>query len=334
VLEGISRALATAGNGLMRASGAVPEAASAAAGAAPVIEAIIREAPKSGGSAFALLGGTAGVLGVGATLLNTWQDSTKGTSPGASLFSMSYSIGAMAIGGTVMGLSTRFGGGARNAVQAGGAALLLGGVASAFAGVYQRLAVSSTDRTAADNLLQHAQTFVTGLPDTPAGLEGMAMAYGEPITTDHKLQDVAIYIDPTSAKAVPKGTVLGTAIGLAHARAQEDDQDRSFAVIQTKDGAYWTARLSGDLDQVDGRNYADKTNNYAPFFSPLIGKHQAALQAISGIESVYTFPKGTEPTEAAQPAGDVPWIDPVLPAPSATPSASPSPIATAGAGSH
>ncbi|MCW2949362.1 MAG: hypothetical protein JWN41_375 [Thermoleophilia bacterium] len=286
----------------------------------PAVKVLAETAPKSGGgSVIGLLGGTAGIVGLGATLMSTYKDTLGGGNRNvldSALFSGSSAalVGGVALlglgeSGKVASTLTR------NGMRGAGLGLVIGGVVSAVAGAAERYYGKGLDRLAADHLLQHAQNFTTELPDTPAHLEGMAVAYGEAVTRDKKLLDVGMYIEPTTAQQVPAGTEIGAAIGLAHARAQEDDQDRSFAVVQTKDGSYWTARMSGDLDQVDGRNYATG-NQLDPYQTPIIGKHQAALQAISGIESVYVFPKGISTSEEAQPTGRVPWLEPKLTAPS------------------
>lgn len=315
------------GSSLTKLAETAPAAAAAAADAAPVVVAAAAAAPKGSGSLIGLLGGTAGLVGLVATGISTYKDTVGGG--GKQLFDsalFSGSTGAIAAGVVILGL----GEGAkvgnvllRNGMRGAGLALMAGGVVGAIAGVAQRYFGPTADRPAASTLLQQAQNFTTDLPATPANLEGMAVAYGEAVTTEKKLLDLGMYIDPTTAEAVTvhaDGTAaeVGEAIGVAHARAQADDQDRSFAVVQTKDGALWTARLSGDLDQVDGRNYT-KDNKFDPYEKPLIGKHQAALQAIAGIESVYVFPKGIDTKEVPQSPGNVPWVEPTLPA--ATPTA-------------
>lgn len=294
-------------------------AASAAGAAAPVVVAAVAAAPK-GGSVIGLLGGTAGLVGLVATGISTYKDTVGGGGKqllDSALFSGS--TGAIAAGVVMLGLGEGAKVGSvlvQNGLRGAGLALMAGGVIGAVAGVAQRYFGPTTDRAAASTLLQRAQNFTTDLPATPANLEGMAVAYGEAVTTEKRLLDLGMYIDPTTAQAVAAhadgaAAEVGEAIGVAHARAQADDQDRSFAVVKTHDGALWTARLSGDLDQVDGRNYT-KDNTFDPYEKPLIGKHQAALQAIAGIESVYVFPKGISTTEAAQPTGSVPWIEPTL----------------------
>lgn len=317
-------------------SGSVSSAASTivhASAAAPVAEAIgeaaVGAVAKGGVSGAGWLGYGAGAAGLVITLLNTWKDSV-GSQRGIDTGGLFGNAG-MAIGGgallLTLGESGKLGGVAmRNGLRGAGLALVAGGLIGAVAGAMQRFGGDVRPRELDDSRLQRPKNFTTDLPATPANLEGMAISWGEAITKDRKLLDLGMYVDPATARQLPKGTTLGAAIGEAHARAQEDDQDRSHAVIQTKDGAYWTMRLSGDLDQVDGRNYTSG-NQLDPNQHPMIGKQQAALQAISGVESVYVFPAGIGGTEAPQDPGSVPWVTPTLPA--AKPSVTATATATA-----
>lgn len=303
---------------ISKAVAAIAPLAQAAESAATPVAAAAAKATASGSAG--LLGYAAGAAGLAVTLFNTFKDTIidkrgigDSAIAGNAMLALGGGAGLLALSGTGKIGGVALGNGLRGA----GLALIAGGVIGAVAGAVQRFGNHGPAREAADSRLQRPKTFTTDLPAAPSSLEGMSVAWGEAITKDRKLLDLGIYVDPNTAKQLPAGTTLGEAIGQAHARSQEDDADRSHAVIQTKDGALWTMRLSGDLDQIDGRNFT-KDNSFDPYQQPLVGKQQAALQAIAGVESVYVFPKGMGAAEAPQDPGTVPWVTPKLPTP-ATP---------------
>lgn len=303
---------------------ATTAAASAPAAAGAAAAAAATKAPLLTGTGW--FGLSAGAAGLAITLLNTWKD-TVGNQRGLDA-SSAFGPTGMALGGgaALLLLGEKGGMGTtmlRNGLRGAGVALVLGGLAGAVAGAIQRFGTPLRARELDDNRLQTPIHTANELPPAPANLEGVAVAWGEAITNDRALKDVAVYVDPTTAKQLPKATPLGEAIGRARAATQADEDDRSHAVVQTLDGSYWVMRLSGDLDQVDGRNYTTG-NDFDPRREPLIGKRQAALQAIAGVESIYVFPEGSGAKEAPQDPGDIPWVTPELPgAPTPTPTSSP-----------
>lgn len=259
------------------------------------------------------LGYGAGAAGIVITLLNTWKDAlgSDGKLDASGLFGNG---GMSILGGAVLltiGEKSKVGGAGLSTVMRGaGVALVGAGLIGAVGGAVQRFGKQDAQNT--DTRIQQPTSFTTDLPPTPDALEGMTVAWADAMLKDGNPTDIGIYIETDTAKALPQGTTIGEAIGEAHALTQQDKKDllyRSHAVIQTKDGTYWTVRLSGDLDQVDGRSYT-KGNELDPYRVPLIGKYQASLQAISGVESVYVFPAGMGATEPPQAIGDVPWIAP------------------------
>jgi hypothetical protein len=298
-------------------------AANAAGQAAPVLVAATH-----GVSGAGWLGYGAGAAGLVITLLDQWKQATgsgKGFDAGGLLSPTTMAIGGGAFlltAGEKLGASPLM----KNGLRSAGIALVLGGLAGAIAGAMKTFGNPLLARTEAGTSSQsQAPTrFGTALPPAPANLEGIELAQADVIGEGRKVSHVSVYVDPTTAKVMPTGSTLGEAIGQARAATQADADDRSHAVIQTKDGAYWIMRLSGDLDQVDGRKYSD-TTKYDRRYEPQIGRRQEALQAIAGVEGYYVFPKGTEATAKVQYTGDIPWVTPQLPGtPAATPTTTPS----------
>jgi hypothetical protein len=307
---------------------ATPAAAQAAGETAGQIAPVV-VAASHGVSGAGWLGYGAGTAGLIITLLDQWKQaagSSKGFDASGLLNPTTFAIGGGAFlltAGEKLGASPLM----KNGLRSAGIALVLGGLAGAIAGAMKTFGNPLLDKTEAGTSSQsQAPTrFGTALPPAPANLEGVELAQADVIGEGRKLNRVSVYIDPTTAKVLPSGSTLGEAIGQARAATQADADDRSHAVIQTKDGAYWIMRLSGDLDQVDGRKYSDGTK-YDRRYEPQIGRRQEALQAIAGVEGYYVFPKGTEATAKQQYTGDIPWVTPTLPgapAASATPSATP-----------
>lgn len=308
-----------------------PAAANAAGEAAGQVAPVVVAASR-GISGAGWLGYGAGTAGLIITLLDQWKQaagSSKGFDAGGLLNPTTFAIGGGAFlltAGERIGATPLM----KNGLRSAGIALVLGGLAGAIAGAMKTFGNPLFDKTEAGRSTQsQAPTrFGTALPPAPANLEGLELARADVIGEGRKLNRVSVYVDPTTAKAMPANATLGEAIGQARAATQADADDRSHAVIQTRDGAYWIMRLSGDLDQVDGRRYSDGTK-YDRRYEPQIGRRQEALQAIAGVEGYYVFPKGTEPTAKQQYTGDIPWVTPQLPGPAATtPPASAPPTTT------
>lgn len=330
---------AAAGNAIPVAAAAVaaPVAAAVvpdvAVGATPLVVAATR-----GFSGTGMLGMGAGAAGLIITLLDQWKQSVgsqKGFSAGQMINPTTVAIGG---GAMLLTLGEKTGAGSammRNGMRGAGIALVLGGLAGAIFGAYQTFGNPLLDKTEQGTSTQSQAPirYGTALPPSPANLEGVEVASADVIGEGRQLHRVSVYVDPTTAKPVEKDATLGEAIGQARAATQADVDDRSHAVIQTKDGAYWIVRLTGDLDQVDGRKYSDGTK-YDDRYDPQIGRRQEAVQAIAGVESHFVFPQGTEATAPVQYTGDIPWVTPVLPgAPAATTKpAEPAPAAAATTG--
>ena len=323
-----------------------PAAAEGLATVAPVMLA----ATKGGMSGTGWLGMGAGAAGIAITLLDAWKDSVgsqKGLTAGSLVNPATVAIGGGAVLLTIgekTGATNML---MRNGLRSAGIALVLGGLAGAIAGAMKTVGNPlERDSEAVTSSQSQAPTrFGTALPPSPANLAGVEVASADVIGEGRKLERVPVYVDPSTAKALPEGASLGDAIGAARAAAQGDgDTYRSHAVVQTTDGQYWTIRLSGNLDQVDGPKFSDGTK-YDNRYDPQIGRRQQAIQAIAGVEGHYAFPEGMEPTAPVQYAGDIPWVTPTLPgakpvktdpAPT-TPATTPAPAtttpATAAAGS-
>jgi hypothetical protein len=308
-----------AGAGAAAIAAATPAAATAAAAAAPVVDDAAKlVAPvatvASRFSGTGLLGLGAGAAGVAITLLDAWKQSMGGGQRGITADSV-FNKTTMVIGGGAVLLTLGEKTGAtnafmRNGLRSAGIALVLGGLAGAIMGAVHTFGNKTEDAAPASSQSQSPVRFGTTLPPSPQNLAGIEVASADVIGEGRVLNRVPVYVDPATAKALPAGTTLGDAIGHARAAAQSDDQFRSHAVVQTADGAYWTLRLSGQLDQIDGPKYADGTK-FDPRFDPQIGRRQQAVQAIAGVEGHYAFPEGMEATAPAQYAGNIPWVVPV-----------------------
>lgn len=310
-------------NALADAAPAVVNAAAPAAAAGAAAPVVV--AATNGISGAGWLGYGAGAAGLVITLLDQWKQATgssKGFDAGGLLNPTTMAIGGGAFlltAGEKLGASAVM----KNGLRSAGIALVLGGLAGAIFGAMKTFGNPLLERTEAGTSSQSQSPvrFGTELPPAPANLEGIELAQADVIGEGRALNRVSVYVDPTTAKALPANTSLGEAIGQARAASQADADDRSHAVIQTKDGAYWVMRLSGDLDQVDGRKFSDSTNKFDDRYDPQIGRRQQAVQAIAGVEGYYIFPKGTEATAPQQYAGDIPWVTPQLPG--ATPAPAP-----------
>lgn len=287
-------------------------AAKAAANAAPAAAVAAK-----GMSGTGWLGMGAGAAGVVITLLDQWKQSVGSQKGEKSGDALNYATVAMGGGAVLLTIGEKAAGSSalmRDGLRGAGIALVLGGLAGAIAGAMKTFGnplVAKTEQGTSTQS-QAPVRFGTALPPAPANLEGVEVASADVIGKERAPKRVSIYVDPATAKALPAETTLGEAIGQARAATQADPDDRSHAVIQTLDGVSWVTRLSGDLDQVDGRNYSDKTG-YDNRYEPQIGRRQQAVQAIAGVESYYVFPQGTEATAAVQYTGDIPWVTPTLP---------------------
>lgn len=293
---------------------------------APVIVA----AAKGGMTGTGWLGMGAGAAGLAITLLDAWKDSVgsqKGLTAGALVSPTTVAIGGGAVLLTIgekTGATNML---MRNGLRSAGIALVLGGLAGAIAGAMKTFGnpLERDSEAVTSSQSQSPTRFGVALPPAPANLAGVEVASADVIGEGRKLERVPIYVDPATAKALPENVSLGEAIGQARAAAQADGDYRSHAVIQTTDGMYWTIRLSGSLDQVDGPKFSDGTE-YDDRYDPQIGRRQQAIQAIAGVEGHYAFPEGMEPTAPMQYAGDIPWVTPLLPG--AKPAASTAPTTT------
>lgn len=331
---------APAAAAIKAATTATPAAAEGIAAVAPVLVA----ATKGGMSGTGWLGMGAGAAGIAITLLDAWKDSVgsqKGLSAGALVNPTTVAIGGGAVLLTIGEKTGATNALLRNGFRSAGIALVLGGLAGAIAGALNTFGnpLKRDSEAVTSSQSQAPIRFGTVLPTSPANLAGVEVASADVIGEGRRLERVPVYVDPSTAKALPDGATLGEAIGAARAAAQGDgDSFRSHAVIQTSDGKYWTARLSGSLDQVDGPKFADGTK-YDTRYDPQIGRRQQAIQAIAGVEGHYAFPESMEATAPAQYTGDIPWVTPALPgAKPTTPAATPAPTttttpATAAAGS-
>jgi hypothetical protein len=299
--------------------------------AAKVAEKVAEEAvtnPAAAAAATKGLSGTgifglgAGAVGMTLTLINAWKESVgsqRGITAGSIVNPSTVAIGGgaalLTLGEKVVGSSPIM----RAGVRSAGMALVLGGLVGAIVGAVHTFGNPLHKKTEAATSTQSQSPvrFGTELPPAPQNLAGVEMASADVIGKDRKLEHLAVYVDPATAEELPDGTTLGSAIGEARAAAQGDEQFRSHAVVQTKDGHYWVVRLTGALDQVDGPKYSDGTG-YDDRYDPQLGRRQQALQAIAGVESHYAFPEGMEPTAPAQYAGEIPWVTPTLPKSTAT----------------
>lgn len=318
VIPAAANAAGNAAGAAAAAAAAAPAAGEAAGAVAPVVVAATRSG-LSGGSWLTMGAGAAGLV---ISLMDQWKQSVgsqKGFSAGEIINPATVAIGGGAILLTVGEKTAASSMLMRNGLRSAGVALVLGGLAGAIAGAVRTFGNPLQSKTEAGSSTQSQAPvrFGTELPPAPANLEGVEVASADVIGEGRQLHRVPVYVDPATARQLDDGVTLGEAIGQARAATQADEHDRSHAVIQTRDGAYWTMRLSGDLDQVDGRGYSDGTS-YDDRYEPQIGRRQQAVQAIAGVEGHYVFPQGTEATAPVQYTGDIPWVTPSLPdAPSA-----------------
>ncbi|MCW2927804.1 MAG: hypothetical protein JWM86_1772 [Thermoleophilia bacterium] len=296
---------------------AVTPAAAVVADNAANVAPVVVAAAKSGMSGTGWFGLSAGAAGIAITLLDAWKDSVgsqKGITAGSVVNPATVAIGGGAVLLTIGEKTGATSAIMRNGLRSAGIALVLGGLAGAIAGAMKTFGnpLEADTEAGSSSQSQAPVRFGAALPPAPQNLEGVEVASADVIGEGRKLARVPVYVDPATARQLPVGITLGEAIGQARAATQADELDRSHAVIQTVDGAYWIMRLSGQLDQVDGRNFAEGTK-YDDRYDPQIGRRQQAVQAIAGVESHYVFPQSTEATAPVQYTGDIPWVTPELP---------------------
>ncbi|MCB0878749.1 MAG: hypothetical protein KDC46_07185 [Thermoleophilia bacterium] len=297
------------------AAQAAPKAAEAAAETAGAAAPVIVQATRSM-SGTGWLGLGAGAAGMAISLLDAWKQSVgsqQGFAAGSLVNPATISIGGGAVLLTLGEKAATTNVFMRNGLRSAGIALVLGGLAGAIAGAVNTFGNPLKQKTEAITSTQSQAPvrFGTDLPPAPANLAGIEMASADVIGKGRTLHRVPIYVDPATAAEMPEDATLGAAIGAARAAAQGDEQYRSHAVVQTKDGHYWIVRLSGDLDQTDGPKYSDGSD-FDARYEPQIGRRQQALQAIAGVEGYYSFPEGMEPTAQLQYTGEIPWVTPEL----------------------
>jgi len=262
---------------------AAPVAGNVAAGIALM-------AAKPGMGQTGMLGLSAGA-GVALSLYNTYHSAANGGTIGASLVSPT----TLALtGGSALLLFAEKGGlssdGLAVTVRMGGMALIVGGLVGAITGTLGTFGDSARRKQIhSDPNSQEGIAFANVLPRSPADLEGIELAQGNVIAAGRKPRYPSIYADPATAVAAKPGSTLAAAVTQARALAQADTLDRSEAIVQTNDGKYWLMQLAGELDQVDGRHFADG-NDFDKRYPPVIDKKQQSLQAIVGVEHVYTYP--------------------------------------------
>lgn len=305
------------------AADAKPKASAAAPDPTPTPSPDPKPAPapeRQGLSGAGIFGMTAGTAGLAVTTYNSFKSEFgKQSNGGSAIGPSTYAVG----GGAALLLMAGNGGSfIKNAMRGTGALLVLGGVAGASAGAIERIRAPKVDPDDPTVQNQSPQTFASGPPATAADLAGIEVALARVKTIDKGTRgerDVSVYVDPATAVAVSREAGLEQAIAQARALSQGDAQNRSHAVIQTKDGAYAITRLVGDLDQVDGRGYATD-NTFDREFEPHIDKLQPSLQAIVGVERKYDL-RRDEPLSGTEPIpdlGDIPWVTPQLPPASTT----------------
>lgn len=260
---------------------------------------------------FGLIGGGAGTA---VLLLDAWKDTVgkqKGFDPvGALTGSTGVSIGG---GAGLLVFADRLakdGSGIHKGMRGAGVVLLAGGIIGAIGGALQRQLPQ--DVVATSNQTQSRHRFETTLPPAPANLAGVEVGDVLVANKDRAPKFVKMYVDPSTAKALPKDTTLGEAIGQARAATQADGEDfRSHAVVKAKDGTLYTIRLKGDIDQIDGPAFA-KGTEYDERFEPEPTRFQRGLQALAGVEGYYVFPKGMKAASPRQYVGEIPWVTPEL----------------------
>lgn len=310
-------AAAAAANGAAAAPAAV--AAAAVEGAAPVVV----KGMSTGGK----LGITAGTAGLLLTLYNTYQD-TIGTQKGMTAGSI-VNFSSVTLGGgmAILALGEKTFAGSpilRNGMRGVGVGLLLGGLVGAVTGAIKTNGnpLNRTGEPTLRDQVQPATQFVGSLVPTVDNLRSLKVATADVVGEARMTARVPMYLDTSTSKALPEGTTFSEAVGTARAAAQVDDLTRSWAVVQTEQGALSIVRIKGELDQVDGPDYT-KDNKYDARFRPSIGRHFESVKAIAGVDSWYDFRETRDPIVPKQYGDDVPWTTPAKtpPKPSASPAA-------------
>ena len=288
----------------------------AATGASKTAAPATKGITSSGMTVPGFLGLGAGVTGVGLAIFNAIKD-TVGKDDSVTR-NLALGPATYAAGGGVGFLLLSEKGGFTNArvvngIRGGGIALVLGGVAGAVIGALPMIRNQHDTQSESNTLIQKPIPYEPAMPKAPAQLEGIRLADAKAVTTSGTSTRLAVYADPTTAVKSRVQSLAG-AISQARASSQADVDDRSHAVIQTEDGALWIMRLSGDLDQVDGRNYS-KDSKLSTNYSPAITKKTPALMAIAGVEERYVFPEEMDAAAQVPTVGEASPVVPKLPKP-------------------
>jgi hypothetical protein len=282
------------------------------------------------------LGVTAGTFGLLLTLYNTYKDtigSQKGITAGSIVNYSSVTLGGgialLTLGEKTFGENPIL----RNGGRAVGVGLILGGLVGAVTGALKTNG-NPLKREGEPTLMDQVQKptpFVTSLAPSVNNLISLKVATADVVGEQRMTARVPMYLDTTTTKKLPSGTTFNEAVGQARAAAQVDDLKRSWAVIQTQDGALSIVRMQGDLDQVDGPNYT-KDDKYDARFRPSIGRHFESVKAIGGIDGWYDFRETRDPIVPKPYDTEIPWVTPTpTSTPKPTSTATPSAPATAGA---
>lgn len=294
-------------------------AADAAAAAAPAAvkaaEAVVRTGGSGGFAQVAnWFGAIAGVAGLAVTALNTYKD-TLGNQRNFDASSLFGGTGLAITGGAaLLAIGNKAGTpGARTVIMGGGVAAIIGGLVGAVAGGFMRLGDPLKNEHVTTQQ-QDGYHFDRVVPPAVSNLNGVEIATGDVVTTARKTKQPPIYLDPTTTQAVEAGSTLAQAIGQARAAVQADvGQFRSQAVIQTADGAYWVTRTTGDLDQIDGPNYASGNDFDRRYITPDIMRREPGLKALVGVENVYVWPNSMSANDKAEKVAGIPWSTPQIP---------------------
>lgn len=211
-------------------------------------------------------------------------------------------MSALFAGASLLLLAQRgtFGAGPGTNFVRGGALTLMGaGVVAAAAGATNVFNPNRPTPGSANPNAATTRQFTPSPVTSVAQLEGFAVASARAWTTERDVAYMDVYLDPTTATRVPAGVSPIDAMRYAQAAAQVDPDDRSFALVQTVDGGLWTVRLTGDMDQIDGRNYDDGNKLDRLFMNrlELDGKHPSVL-GIAGVQRFAPFEQRPAPAPA------------------------------------
>jgi hypothetical protein len=279
------------------------------------------------------------MIGIGATVWNTFRDGffkdgEIGKDLGLSSATLMLGGGLLML--TVAGKSDALKTGVwGDAMRAGALAPIVGGLVGAGMTSF-RLTAGSDQNAVGDGRIE-GLPFDVNPPATVEDLRGSRLADADVKLRDKdKGRNLSVYLDPATAVKVPGGT-YEAAVEMAN-NAVRNDKDgnnylfRSQAVIQTADGAYWIARLTGDLDQLDGPKFAEG-NEHDPLHSPRIRFVREGVKALVGVDQVFRAPDRPAPRDGETTPAPVTPVDPQpVPADPPVSPADPSTPATATAG--